>query len=161
MSRCFIPILNIPRQSAHAQHSTDIGAPSVVDVPGEPQAKVVPKAHRVGADVGPHDRKGPAQARKELRGAVVPQPGDLERVPGDPAVDDLGRRRDRGAEDAAEGHEDEEADGLRPEHVAGGGRVAREVGHVEGEGGLGPDGGGDALEEDDYDWGAIADVSGL
>lgn len=40
-------------------------------------------------------------------------------------------------------------------------RVTREVGHVQRESCLGPDGGGDALEEDDYDRSTVFDMSGL
>lgn len=159
--RSSIPVLNVPRHSAHAKHRTNVCATPIVHVSGEPRAEVVPKAHRVGADIRAHHGKGPAQPRKELCGAVVPQPGDFKRVPGHAAVDDLRSGRDSGTEDAAQGHEDDEAHGLGPEHVPGRRRVAREVGHVESEGGLGPDSGGDALEEDDHDWGAVFDLSGL
>lgn len=161
VTQSFIPVLNVPRHSAHAQHGTDVGPTPIVDVSGEPKAKVIPEAHRIGADICAHHGKGPAQPRKELCGAVVPQPSDFERVPGHAAVDDLARRRHSSSENAAEGHEDEKTYGLGPEHVPGRGRVAREVGHVESEGGLGSDGGGHALEEDDHDWGAVPDASRL
>lgn len=68
----FIPILNIPWHRAHAQNGTDVRATPIVDVLGEPQAKVVPEAHRICRDVRPHHSKSPAQPREELCGTVVP-----------------------------------------------------------------------------------------
>lgn len=61
-------------------------------------------------------------------------------------------------EDSAERDEDTETDGLGPEYLFGVLCVAREVGHVECEGGFGADGGGHALEEDDGDGGAVFDI---
>lgn len=161
LTQSFIPILNVPRHSAYAQHGADVGSTPIVDVPGKPQAKVVPKAYRVGADICSHHGESPEEPSEKLCGAVVPQPSDLERVPGDAAIDDLARRRHGGTDDAAHGHKYEKAYSLGPEYMPGRGRITREVGHIEGEGGFGSDGGGDALEEYYHDRGAVADVGGL
>lgn len=158
---CILPILDIPRHCENTQDGTDICATPIVDVARKPQAQVITEADAVRADVGPHHGERPAQAREELRGAVVPQLRDLERVPRHLAVDDLAGGRHGRPQHAAHGDEDEQADGLGPEDVPGGGGVPREVGHVQGEGGLGANGGRHALEEYDDGGRAVGDLRGL
>lgn len=154
-------MLDVPRHSAYPEQSTYISAPSIVDITWEPQAQIIAEAHTIRADIGANHGKSPTQPRKELRCAVIPQLSDLERVPGDLAVDDLAGGGYGRAQDTAHGYEDDEADGLRPEDVARGGGVTREVGHVECERGFWSDGGGHALEEDNYGGGTVRDTCGF
>lgn len=98
----------------------------------KPQTHVVSNCSRVGRDVGGDDSERPAEGREEPGSPVAHEVGNLERVPGRDAVDDLGRGSDDDTEGSAEGDEDREREDVGPDDVLVALGVSSEVSDVQG-----------------------------
>lgn len=117
--------------------------PTNIDVGGEKSGEVVGGGETVGRNIDAQSRESESEAGEEATRAIRPQADQGGGVPLQRAV--LGERG-RSGSDAAEGDEGED-DGehghVEPLPFDAGAAVAGEVGHVDGEGGVVADDGGE------------------